>query len=281
MKFDLHCHTRHGSLDGKVSIEQYIRLLRSHGFDGMLITDHNSYRGYRAYKKLKEKTNEFDDFIVLKGIEYDTMDAGHFIVVMPDKVKLPILEIRGMPLMLLLKIVHGFGGILGPAHPYGAKFLSTMHSKRLKKHPELIQDFDFLEVHNTCNPHEANAEAQDLAETYHKPGIAGSDAHKTRYIGTAYTDIDYDIHNCNDFINAIRLRKAISWGGIAREYKEPGTLTRLLPISLAWKIYNRGLGMLKSHTRRINLKKLSAVWESIVHDSAHTASNHNNRKHAL
>lgn len=132
MKFDLHCHTSHGSLDGKVSIENYIQLLQRHGFDGMLITDHNSYNGYRAYKKLHESTHKYDDFIVLKGVEYDTLDAGHFLVIMPDRIKLPILEIRGMPLSLLMRIVHVFGGILGPAHPYGAKFLSAMHSKKLK-----------------------------------------------------------------------------------------------------------------------------------------------------
>ena len=44
MKFDMHCHTAEGSLDGKVKIEEYIRILRDNGFDGMLVTDHNSYR---------------------------------------------------------------------------------------------------------------------------------------------------------------------------------------------------------------------------------------------
>ena len=36
--------------------------------------------------------------MVLKGIEYDTNNAGHMLVVMPENVKLRILEMRGMPL---------------------------------------------------------------------------------------------------------------------------------------------------------------------------------------
>ena len=50
MKLDMHCHTKEGSLDGKVPLEQYIELLKSQGFQGMLITDHDSYKGYRHWK---------------------------------------------------------------------------------------------------------------------------------------------------------------------------------------------------------------------------------------
>lgn len=267
MKFDLHCHTSNGSLDGKVSIENYIQLLQRHGFDGMLITDHNSYNGYRAYKKLHESTHKYDDFVVLKGVEYDTLDAGHFLVIMPEKVKLPILEIRGMPLSLLLKVVHGFGGILGPAHPYGAKFLSAMHSKKLKRHPELIYDFDFIETDNTCNPHQGNVLARDMAKRYHKPAVAGSDAHKVKYIGTAYTNIDYPIRGNNDFINAVRLKKIADCGCRDEVYTEPKVVTKILPVSLAWKVYNYGLGFLKSYSRKVNLNNLKELWEKFKPDA--------------
>ena len=52
MKFDMHCHTKEGSLDGKVMIEEYIRRLKEMGFGGMLVSDHNSYDGYREWKKM-------------------------------------------------------------------------------------------------------------------------------------------------------------------------------------------------------------------------------------
>ena len=57
MKFDMHCHTKEGSIDGKVPIEEYITELERLGYQGMLITDHNSYNGYRWWKKnIKDKT---------------------------------------------------------------------------------------------------------------------------------------------------------------------------------------------------------------------------------
>ena len=50
MKFDMHCHTKEGSMDGKVMIEEYIRVLKEKGFGGMLVSDHNSYNGYREWR---------------------------------------------------------------------------------------------------------------------------------------------------------------------------------------------------------------------------------------
>ena len=48
MKFDMHCHTKEGSLDGKVPIAEFAARLQEMGFDGMLVSDHDSYNGYRA-----------------------------------------------------------------------------------------------------------------------------------------------------------------------------------------------------------------------------------------
>ena len=99
MKFDMHCHTKEGSMDGKVMIEEYIRTLKRKGFGGM----------------------------------YDTCDCGHILVIMPFGVKLKILELRGLPGSILVKIVHAYGGILGPAHPYGEKFMSMISTNERKK----------------------------------------------------------------------------------------------------------------------------------------------------
>ena len=42
MKIDMHCHVKEGSIDSRVSMEEYIQLLQSKGFGGMVITD-NGY----------------------------------------------------------------------------------------------------------------------------------------------------------------------------------------------------------------------------------------------
>ena len=125
MKIDMHCHTKEGSLDGKVPISEYINILKSQGYGGMLVTDHDSYDGYRYWKHNIKNVDK--DFVVFKGIEYDTLDAGHIIVIMPENLKLRLMELRGMPVQLLIPIVHNYGGILGPAHPFGEKFMSFMN----------------------------------------------------------------------------------------------------------------------------------------------------------
>lgn len=50
----------------------------------------------------------------MKGIEYDTLDAGHILIIMPQGVKMRLLELRGLPLSLLIDFVHHNGGICGP-----------------------------------------------------------------------------------------------------------------------------------------------------------------------
>ena len=65
MKFDMHCHTKEGSLDGKVPIAEFISCLKEKGFQGMLVTDHDSYKGYRSWKRQHGDGDE-DGFVVLK-----------------------------------------------------------------------------------------------------------------------------------------------------------------------------------------------------------------------
>ena len=211
MKFDLHCHTAEGSSDSKVSIIEYIRLLKEQGYDGMMVTDHDSYGGYKYYLEHKEETP--DDFVVLKSIEYDTSDAGHFLVVMPDGVDLEILEYRGLGIEQLEEIVHRYGGILGPAHPCGEPFLSIFSTGKYKRDRSILKDFDFLEGFNCGEDSWANDEAVELAKEFGKPITSGSDAHWEKCVGLAYTIIEGDVKNNDDFIEYIRLGKStVIWG---------------------------------------------------------------------
>ena len=104
MKLDMHCHTKEGSIDAKVPIQEYITKLVKEGFDGMLVTDHNSYDGYRKFEKIAKNLHLEKPFTVLKGIEYDTRDGGHVIAVLPDCINDAFMEIRGMTLAQLEKL---------------------------------------------------------------------------------------------------------------------------------------------------------------------------------
>ena len=160
MKFDLHCHTKSGSIDAKVSLDRYIELLKDCGFGGMLVTDHDSYRGYRQWKEEQaaaaasagaaDAAGAASDFVVLEGVEYDTRDAGHILVILPDGIHLDVLQVRGLKVETLIDLVHHFGGILGPSHPFGTKGSSLMHFKKIHRNPQLLKEFDFFEGFNTC-----------------------------------------------------------------------------------------------------------------------------------
>lgn len=255
MKFDMHCHTREGSPDGKVPIEEYIALLRKQGFDGMLVTDHDSYDGYREWDE-NIRGKKYPDFVVLKGIEYDTLDAGHILVIMPEHVSLKILELRGLTVKLLCEIVHHHGGILGPAHPCGEKFLSTFHTGLYKRHRDIAGRFDFLEGFNSCESPENNREAMEIGKKYGKPCFGGSDAHKADNVGLAYTEIDEDIRTESDLIRYIKNGGKPRCGG---EYyhgtiKEKLGWWNIFLVDAFW-FYNRFLALRKRRHRHHELRK--------------------------
>lgn len=253
MKFDMHCHTKEGSLDSKTSVETFARQFLILGYDGFMIADHNSYRGCKAWDRMA-KDHDFDDIVVIRGLEYDTKDAGHILVIMPDGVYPTILKVRGMRCRRLIRIVHALGGVCGPAHPYGAA-ASSMMSVR---HPllKLLHDMDFVEVFNTCELPESNQLATYLAKQYRLPGIGGSDAHTAKYIGMAYTEIHQRITCNNDMIHALKFHATTEAGGTERIQPRRGRYKENWLGVTAFRLYNRGLGKVMSPRRGVHHYRL-------------------------
>ncbi|WP_461812165.1 PHP domain-containing protein [Faecalimonas sp.] len=259
MKIDMHCHVKEGSIDSKVSLDEYITILKKNGFQGMLITDHNTYKGYRYWKN-NIRGKKHTDFVVLKGIEYDTRDAGHIIIIMPEGVKMRLLEVKGLPVSVLIDFVHKNGGILGPAHPCGEKYLSYANTKRFFKSPELIKRFDFFEGFNACESEVSNEAAMKLATRYQKPAVAGSDSHKPECVGKAYTILPEYVTCETELITLIRRKVPMEIGGTlyAKTTKEKlGKASKILTYSF-W-IYNKGGNLLKAHKRKGKEKEENPV----------------------
>ena len=256
MKFDFHCHTQEGSLDGKIAIRDYIETLKSKGFNGMLVTDHNSYNGFRKYRD--EIKKELKDFVVLKGIEYDTIDAGHILIVMPENVKLKIMECRGLPVRILQDIVHKHGGILGPAHPCGERHLSITQTRVFKKHPEIMKKFDFLEGFNSCESNDSNQKAIVLAAKYSLPVFGGSDSHHLDCVGTAFTEIDKAIKCESDLIKCVKEKCHFVPGGYLYERtvkQRLGLLNHLL-VEGFW-FYNKFSSLYRHRRRKLALHAIN------------------------
>ena len=258
MKFDLHCHTKEGSLDSKVPVETFANRFKILGYDGFMIADHNSYRGCKAWDNLEDKS-AYEGLTVIRGIEYDTKDAGHILIIMPDDIYLPIFKSRGMKCARLVYLVHLFGGICGPAHPYGAAASSMMSIG--KCNPKILRNMDFVETFNTCELPSSNEMAVHLAEKYRLPGIGGSDAHSPRYIGMAYTEIHHHITCNNDLIRAIKYHATTEAGGVERQPTKKAKYKEHWIGVTAFKIYNRGIGKITSPRRGLHHVRIRKVHE--------------------
>lgn len=255
MKFDLHCHIKGGSIDSSIDIDEYVKILRSKGFGGMLVTDHDSYKGFNAWES---EGHKYDDFTVLKGIEYDTRDAGHFIVIMPDGIENELLTIRGMSLKQLIKVVHSGGGILGAAHPFGAKAASAMFCRKVRRNPDIFKNLDFLEGFNTCEAKEANEKAIALAKQYSLPCTGGSDSHNKAHVGKGFTDFSSPIKSNNDLIKSIKANEIKSFGGVEREFLMRHILKHSFPATWGFRAFNRSIGLAYVFRRRPYLSKLKS-----------------------
>lgn len=273
MKFDMHCHTREGSLDGQITIDHYIKCLKEKGYGGMLISDHNSYKGYRWWQdNLKGK--KYGDFVVLKGIEYDTIDCGHMLVIMPMDVQLKILEMRGLPVRMLIYIVHKYGGILGPAHPFGVRYLSFVKTRRRKwfkraQLDALMKEFDFVEIFNACENIEDNSHAAAIARKYHKPGFGGSDAHRLECVGMAYTELPDYVRSENALIEYVKSVDYIQCGGILYHGRTKDRIGKFNEVLIqGYYIYNK-LGSLRQSIRRhrelTKLRRYVEVKKKMTH----------------
>lgn len=277
MKFDMHCHTKEGSIDGQVPIEEYIIKLKKLGYKGMLVSDHNSYNGYRYWKD-NIKGKRHNDFVVLKGVEYDTSDAGHILVIMPENVKLKILEIRGLPVQLLIAIVHLHGGILGPAHPCGEKFLSITNTRKYRHNYSIFNKFDFIERFNSCESAESNHKAKKIALRYDKIGLGGSDSHKLNCIGTAFTEFPDDaVITCEtELIAYIKNKEIVTCGGVLykKTTKEKMGKANKVLVGSFW-FYNKIAWFFRVNKRN---KQLEVIKEFIQFKEHHKhLLNHNHK----
>ena len=260
MKLDMHCHTKEGSVDSNIGILLYARHLAALGYDGMLVTDHNSYRGYEQWLEYGHTLKLPRPFTVLKGIEYDTSNAGHFIIILPDHVHLRLLRLRGLSACRLEQIVHQAGGILGPAHPYGNGRLAIMHTQTARKRMQILRKCDFIESYNGCETPLSNQLSHLLATRLKKPVISGSDAHRLSVIGSAYTIFDAPVHSNNDLIALIKqgAPTQVPPYHLNGMYREWSRLIQSL-LNLSYRLYHRILTILVLPARLRELRRFRRI----------------------
>ena len=149
MKIDMHCHVKEGSIDSRVSMEEYIQLLQSKGFGGMVITETDTYNGYRFLEENPEGI-KYTDFKVFKGVEYDTIGARHILVIVQDDQAAHSGAARCLLISLIFHRTFPMAVCSVSSSLRGKVYRASATGKNHRRDPKIVEQFDFVEVFNAC-----------------------------------------------------------------------------------------------------------------------------------
>jgi len=203
-KFDFHVHSNY-SHDSKMSLKSIVKKYKKKGFDGIAITDHDTFNGAILAERLSEEYG----IKIIKGEEVST-ELGDIIGLFLKK------EIKSKVFSEAVTEIKGQGGIVILPHPAMYHVITA----------DVLKEIDAIEVFNSKIGEGANKMAFELAKKYKKPMVAGSDAHIPLQIGLCKTVI-----NSKDKTDKA-LKKAILSGRIKIE-KENISFLRKVRIKLA------------------------------------------------
>lgn len=203
MKIDMHTHTQEGSPCSRVPVKEMIDRLIQKGFDGALLTDHESIAGFNHYQTLFGKP---EHFVLLRGFEYTTT-LGDMLVILPTEEVLPYEET--MTPFSLINWVHKRGGVIGIAHMFRDIVSIGNNVRSFEELESIVQQVDFIEVENGGAGEDANYTALWWAIQYFKPQTKGSDSHRIQDVGNLGTEFTVSIQNEVDLIKAIKRNQII------------------------------------------------------------------------
>ncbi len=167
-KAELHVHTTYS--DGRDSVRSVLSAAAAKGLDIVAITDHDCVEGSLEARDLAAE--EHIPLIVITGSEITTR-SGHLLVYGIEE----NIDAR-MSMEESCRVAKELGGLSFLAHPFDFIRGGTLR----------VSDFRFadgVEVFNAKSY--VNFLAKRFARKFGKPGIAGSDAHSSKAVGTAIT----------------------------------------------------------------------------------------------
>ncbi len=167
MKFDLHIHSAYSD-DSDILVEDIIKTAETKDLDGIAFLDHNTLDGYFKAKGLDT------DLIIVPAMEVSTL-KGH---VMSLGIQEEIEE--RLSIEATTEQIRERGGLSIAVHPH--RFRSGLGEKNVKKN-----DWDGIEGLNGRSWEWNNNKAQKIADDLGLPVTGGSDAHRLKNIGDAFT----------------------------------------------------------------------------------------------
>lgn len=198
MKADLHVHTSF-SYDGVSSPKEVVRAALEKGIESICITDHSEIKG--AIEAMKFGYDK--DILIVPGIEI-LSSSGDILGINVKKIIPDNLSAKDT-----IKEIRRQKGIAVIPHPFGKPFTSFWGGEKILE----MLNVDAIEVFNAnIIFRKSNKKSLNFAQKFNLPFTAGSDAHKARYIGSAYLEFPKNIQSTEELIEEI-LKKRGRIGG--------------------------------------------------------------------
>jgi len=194
LRCDLHIHSNY-SHDGESSVEEILHIAEERGLDAIAIADHDTVEGNRYAQTLDSPV------LIIPAVEVSTKQ-GHLLVLGSSE---PF--DADEDIYQTIAEAHSRGAITILPHP----FHLWRHGAGISD-PTTVAAVDAVETYNSRHlVGRANSKAKRYAAKYHKPCVAGSDAHVATYVGYGVTLIDAE-KNVDAILRAIREGKTTPTG---------------------------------------------------------------------
>ncbi len=185
--FDLHTHS-HYSRDCKSHPKDIIKKAIQMKLSGLAITDHNT-------TKFHHQNYKDDRLLILPGVEISTK-SGHIIGLgIKESVK------KGLSTEETVERIIELNGLPIASHPF------DFTRKGIGRKIYGLKDIT-VETLNGSSPFDYfNEKARKWAAQNNLPITGGSDAHRVKDTGMAYTVFENEVRNIDEVIEQIRKRK--------------------------------------------------------------------------
>jgi predicted metal-dependent phosphoesterase TrpH len=171
VRIDTHVHTS-ASYDSTADLRAVLASAGEIGLDGLVVTDHDRIESALRARRIAPEYG----LVAIPGVEVSTAD-GHLLALGVDVAPEP-----GCSLPATLAEIRRFGGLGVVPHP----FQVSRHGASASA----ITDCDGIEVYNAYSiTGIRNGQAGAFAESKGYPEFGGSDAHRPRTVGRAYTEV--------------------------------------------------------------------------------------------
>ena len=209
--FLLNLHTHTIIFEGLLSPEQLIRWHIANGYNGLVVSDHNTCRGITAIEQAARKINP--RFLVIPGVEYSSWRI-HLNLIGIRKFLWPKLIIwpGNHAIQKVIKAVHEMGGLVQFNHRGWYKHAGVPTNEQL-----YAWGIDGIEVYNGFGFYDHAGELFTKRINENSPpnrpifASAGVDLHGPEQLWRVYTEVLTDKHSVEGVLEALRAGRTRVW----------------------------------------------------------------------